>query len=101
DRWTPESLTGWIGERLAGVEPGGCEIAFEPVARAARSFVSPLAGGTETLVRAIEGLTGTPPELSTGGGTSDARFVARYCPVVECGLPGPTMHKADEHVRVA
>ena len=54
-----------------------------------------------TLIAAIAAINGTGPELSTAGGTSDARFVAQYCPVVECGLPGPTMHKADEHVAVA
>jgi succinyl-diaminopimelate desuccinylase len=42
--------------------------------------------------------TGAVPELSTGGGTSDARFIARHCPVVECGLAGPSMHQADEHI---
>lgn len=41
------------------------------------------------------------PELSTAGGTSDARFLVRYGPVVECGIVGPTMHQADEHVAVA
>ena len=46
-------------------------------------------------------MTGSRPELSTGGGTSDARFVAQYCPVVELGLPGQTMHKANESVAVA
>jgi succinyl-diaminopimelate desuccinylase len=46
-------------------------------------------------------MTGHRPALSTGGGTSDARFVAQYGPVVECGLVGPSMHKADEHVAIA
>jgi succinyl-diaminopimelate desuccinylase len=55
----------------------------------------------ETLLAAIEAQTGRRPELSTAGGTSDARFIAPYCPVVECGLPGPTMHKADENVVLA
>jgi succinyl-diaminopimelate desuccinylase len=41
---------------------------------------------------------GKAPEYSTGGGTSDARFIAQYGPVVECGLVGPSMHKADEHI---
>ena len=35
------------------------------------------------------------------GGTSDARFIADYCPVVECGLVGATMHQVDERVPVA
>ncbi|MDD3444691.1 MAG: succinyl-diaminopimelate desuccinylase [Zavarzinia sp.] len=49
---------------------------------------------------AVEAETGLKPELSTSGGTSDARFIARYCPVMEFGLVGETMHKADEKVRV-
>ena len=50
---------------------------------------------------AVAGATGHRPALSTSGGTSDARFIAPYCPVVELGLPGPSMHKADESVAVA
>ena len=53
------------------------------------------------MIATIEKVTGSRPELSTGGGTSDARFIKDYCPVVECGLPGPTMHKVDEHIRLA
>ena len=41
------------------------------------------------------------PALDTGGGTSDARFIARYCPVAELGLVGATMHQVDECVPVA
>ncbi|KPF60366.1 succinyl-diaminopimelate desuccinylase [alpha proteobacterium AAP81b] len=50
---------------------------------------------------AITQVTGLAPELSTSGGTSDARFLRRLCPVVEFGLPGATMHKVDEAVAVA
>jgi succinyl-diaminopimelate desuccinylase len=52
-------------------------------------------------VGAIEGCTGRRPALDTGGGTSDARFIARYCPVAEFGLVGASMHQADEQVAVA
>ena len=45
--------------------------------------------------------TGLVPELSTGGGTSDARFIQRVCPVVELGLVGDTMHMVDERVPLA
>ena len=45
--------------------------------------------------------TGAAPELSTAGGTSDARFIAAICPVVELGLVGTTMHKIDESVAIA
>lgn len=50
---------------------------------------------------AIHDVTGLTPELSTSGGTSDARFLSRLCPVVEFGLCNATMHKLDEAVAVA
>lgn len=54
-----------------------------------------------TLSDAIESVTGKRPELSTGGGTSDARFIKDYCPVVEFGLVGQTMHQVDERTPLA
>jgi succinyl-diaminopimelate desuccinylase len=66
-----------------------------------RSFLSSLSDDIDTLSDAIEDVTGRRPEFSTGGGTSDARFVAQYGPVVECGLVGPSMHKADEHISIS
>ena len=45
--------------------------------------------------------TNVVPQLSTTGGTSDARFVKNHCPVVEFGLVGQSMHQVDEHVQVA
>jgi succinyl-diaminopimelate desuccinylase len=59
-------------------------------------------GRLSTLVAdAAEAETGIRPELSTSGGTSDARFIRRLCPVVEFGLPGLSMHKVDEQAAVA
>ncbi|HEV2516069.1 MAG TPA: succinyl-diaminopimelate desuccinylase [Devosia sp.] len=101
DRWTPESLIAAIQEVIGNQDLRECSAEFTVVGRPSRSFLSPLGGGVETLVETIARRTGIPPELSTGGGTSDARFIAEYCPVVEFGLPGPTMHKVDENVRVA
>ena len=49
----------------------------------------------------VERTIGRRPALDTGGGTSDARFIARYCPVAEFGLVGATMHQTDEHVALA
>jgi succinyl-diaminopimelate desuccinylase len=49
---------------------------------------------------AVKAETGQTPELSTSGGTSDARFVKNHCPVVEFGLVGKTMHQIDERVPV-
>jgi len=48
------------------------------------------------LTKSVEAVTGNTPQLSTGGGTSDARFIKDYCPVVEFGLVGRTMHQVDE-----
>ncbi len=56
---------------------------------------------TGTLAEAVRQVTGRTPQLSTGGGTSDARFIKDYCPVVEFGLVGQTMHQVDERVALA
>src|ERR1700733_14539333 len=56
---------------------------------------------TDLAVAAIEEITGRQPELSTSGGTSDARFIASYCPVIEFGLVGQTMHAIDERTPVS
>ena len=52
------------------------------------------------MAAAIEQTTGRHPKLSTTGGTSDARFIQAYCPVLEFGLVGQTMHAVDERTRV-
>ena len=101
DNWTPETLEAKVREHLGGLDAGGCAIDFEVVGRPSRSFLSAPHGAVEMLCATVERAKGSRPDLSTGGGTSDARFIARYCPVVECGLPGPSMHKVDEHVAVA
>ena len=101
DSWTPETLAAAIREGIGNLDAQGTTIEFTIAGRPSRSFISPVGGGVETLIETIARRTGIPPELSTSGGTSDARFIAEYCPVVECGLPGPTMHKVDENVRVA
>lgn len=54
-----------------------------------------------TLSEAIKNVTSKTPELSTGGGTSDARFIKDYCPVVEFGLVGQTMHQVDERTALS
>lgn len=54
-----------------------------------------------TLTSAVSSITGQSPKLSTGGGTSDARFIKDYCPVVEFGLVGQTMHQVDERTALS
>lgn len=65
------------------------------------SFRTEPGSWTDALCRAIHAATGIEPARDTGGGTSDARFIARYCPVAEFGLVGATIHQADERVSVA
>jgi succinyl-diaminopimelate desuccinylase len=64
-------------------------------------FVTEPGAFTGLLSAAVQAVTGRVPQLSTTGGTSDARFIRNHCPVAELGLAGPTMHKIDECVPVA
>lgn len=65
------------------------------------AFLTPPGALSGMVAGAIERVTGLTPELSTSGGTSDARFLSRVCPVVEFGLANGTMHKLDEAVAIA
>lgn len=65
------------------------------------AFLTPPGDFSALVSGAIAGVTGLTPELSTTGGTSDARFLSKLCPVVEFGLCNATMHKLDEAVAVA
>jgi len=101
DLWTPETLADWVRGRIADVDAAGARVDFAVAGTPSLSFLSPLSGDVDLLADAIAGVAGRRPEFSTGGGTSDARFIAQYGPVVECGLVGPSMHKADEHIALA
>ena len=65
------------------------------------SFLTPPGALSDIVSDAIKAITGSTPELSTTGGTSDARFIKDHCPVVEFGLINQTAHKVDENARVA
>jgi succinyl-diaminopimelate desuccinylase len=67
----------------------------------ADSFVTKPGPFVDLVSSAIKGVTGKEPDLSTTGGTSDARFIKDYCPVLEFGLVGQTMHQVDERTAVA
>ena len=97
DRWTSEQLRGWLIEKLDRV---GGRYTLD-VAVSGESFLTAAGPLSDRLAEAIRRVTGTIPELSTTGGTSDARFIQAYCPVVEFGLVGQTMHKVDERVDLA
>ncbi len=99
DLWTPETLAAELRKRVDGVAQGvECALKFEPCN--ALAFFTPPEDFTRLLSAAIEKHTGRKPSLSTSGGTSDARFIRAYCPVVEFGLVGATMHMVDEHAAV-
>ncbi|MCG2841744.1 succinyl-diaminopimelate desuccinylase [Sandaracinobacter sp. RS1-74] len=92
-----EELAGWIRETVAAHAPSA-----EVTIRISGEAFLTQPGVFSTLVAdAVEAETGLRPELSTSGGTSDARFIRRMCPVVEFGLPGQSMHKVDEEASVA
>jgi succinyl-diaminopimelate desuccinylase len=97
DRWTGETLKQCIAERLDAVG-GHHEL---EVTVSGESFLVRPGIVSDPLAEAIRRVTGRVPELSTTGGTSDARFLHAYCPVAEFGLVGQTMHKADERVDLA
>ena len=67
----------------------------------ANVFVTKPGAFTDLAIAAIEEVAGRKPELSTSGGTSDARFISSYCPVIEFGLVGQTMHQVDERTPVS
>ncbi|TNE58954.1 MAG: succinyl-diaminopimelate desuccinylase [Alphaproteobacteria bacterium] len=95
---TEASLIRWIEREIAAVENemGGH---FELQAKASgEAFLTTPCGFTDLMQSAIREVTELTPVLSTSGGTSDARFISQYSPVIEFGLVGQTMHKADEHV---
>jgi succinyl-diaminopimelate desuccinylase len=101
DLHTRESLRDLIEQRLAKTAGNRirARIVWEP--SNSNVFVTKPGAFTELAVAAIEEVTGRRPELSTSGGTSDARFIASYCPVIEFGLVGQTMHQIDERTPVA
>jgi succinyl-diaminopimelate desuccinylase len=101
DAHTSQSLSDWIEEeadRVAKKFGIGIAARFQV---AGESFLTVPGPFSELVARAVAAETGVTPELSTGGGTSDARFVKDHCPVLEFGLVGTTMHQIDEHVDVA
>jgi succinyl-diaminopimelate desuccinylase len=101
DHHSQESLRALIEARVT--KAAGNRIKARIVWEPSNADVFVITPGTFTdlVVAAIEEVTGRKPDLNTGGGTSDARFITRYCPVIEFGLVGQTMHQIDERTPVA
>ncbi|MCJ7995042.1 succinyl-diaminopimelate desuccinylase [Rhizobium cremeum] len=108
DTWSAESLQTEILRRLDAaaadttLRPGREPIRYDIVwsERPSQVFLTRNNALIASLSDAIENVIGATPQLSTTGGTSDARFIKDYCPVVEFGLVGQTMHMVDERVAV-
>lgn len=109
DTWTADTLRAEIIRRLDAaaadgiLRPGREPVKYEIIwaDRPSHVFLTRNNALIASLSSAVESVTGASPALSTTGGTSDARFIKDYCPVVEFGLVGQTMHMVDERVAVA
>lgn len=101
DAHTLDSLKKLIEQRAAKAAGGKIKFTFKWEPSNAGVFVTKPGPFTELVTEAIAKVTGRTPELSTTGGTSDARFITHYCPVVEFGLVGQTMHQVNERVPIA
>ena len=97
DKHSGKSLTDWVRATVSQY----AERFDLQSSISGESFVTKPGPMVDILRNAILGATGIDPKLDTGGGTSDARFIANYCPVAEFGLVGATMHQTDERVPVA
>ncbi|GBR04562.1 succinyl-diaminopimelate desuccinylase [Acetobacter oeni] len=93
---TGGALRGWIETICQRYAPGTVVEAHI----SGESFLTKPGPEVAALADAVRTATGREPRLDTGGGTSDARFIALYCPVAEFGLVGTSMHQIDEHVAV-
>ena len=90
-------LERWLRETVACHAPNSDVV----VRISGEAFLTEPGDLSTIVVDAVEAVAGRRPELSTTGGTSDARFIRSLCPVIEFGLVGATMHKLDEAVPVA
>jgi succinyl-diaminopimelate desuccinylase len=100
DAWTLETLRAQISQVVTEAA-GDARVELEFLPSNAVSFITHPGAFTDLVADAVKDVTGLTPELSTSGGTSDARFITRYCPVVEFGLTNETIHAVDENARVA
>ena len=97
DIHTGDALKTWIKEQCDHIG-GAYDLA---VTVSGESFLTPPGPLSDLIQGAVKEVTGKVPELSTTGGTSDARFIKDHCPVAEFGMAAKTMHKVDENVSVS
>ena len=100
DAHSSASITAWAEGLIAEVS-AATGVSFDLRTEVSgESFLTPPGDFVALVAKAVEDETGVKPELSTSGGTSDARFVKDHCPVLEFGLVGRTMHQVDERIEV-
>ena len=97
DLHTSGSLMAWVKEKFDAIG-GDYDVEFQITGEA---FLTPPGKLSSLLSEAVEQATGLKPDLSTTGGTSDARFIKDFCPIAEFGLISQSMHKVDECVRLS
>ena len=101
DAHSGASLTTWLQGQADEISAEfGVGVVLD-VSISGESFITPPGALSELVARAVQVETNRTPEMSTSGGTSDARFMQHHCPVVEFGLVGKTMHQVDERVEIA
>ena len=101
DTHSSASLSEWLQRELDQISDAFGVAAEMEVKVSGESFITPPGPLSDLVAGAVEAETGVVPQLSTSGGTSDARFVKNHCAVVEFGLVGQTMHQVDERVEIA
>jgi succinyl-diaminopimelate desuccinylase len=87
--------------RRVNAVSGNCSVSLTFLNGASDAFITEPGGFMNIVEKAVWEQTGEQPKPSTGGGTSDARFIKNYCPVIELGPVGTTMHMVDECISVA
>ncbi len=100
-RWTEVSLTAWLQRACEAAAEGFAGTVVLEARASGEAFHTAPGVFTDLVAAAVHEATERAPELSTTGGTSDARFIRALCPVVEFGLVGASMHKVDEQVPLA
>jgi succinyl-diaminopimelate desuccinylase len=103
--WKGVDLVAWLEQACREAEaefPQGSGATVSITTRiSGEAFYTAPGPFVSTVAQAVEAVTGVAPELSTSGGTSDARYFRALCPVVEFGLVGTTMHMVDERTPVS
>jgi succinyl-diaminopimelate desuccinylase len=96
DQYNAQTIEKWVRDQLDAI-PGNYELQWRISGEA---FITPPGTLSAIVQDAVKNVTGMTPELSTTGGTSDARFIKDICPVVEFGTTGSRAHAVDERVKV-